>query len=159
MLEGESMSRYIDADALGIGKANRDVFENKAYADGWNAAIDIIESAPTADVAEVVRLKDGLDDCHIVSDGEYCGYDCGDVARLIEKLQNKIAVQAHFADIGKMVEMPPTANVTEVVRCKDCKFFCRGNRCYCEEFGGIVTEDDFCSRGERNDENEQTHGC
>ena len=45
------MSRYIDADALGIGKANRDVFENKAYADGWNAAIDIIESAPTADVA------------------------------------------------------------------------------------------------------------
>lgn len=49
------MSRYIDAAALGIGKANRDVFENKAYADGWNAAIDIIASAPTADVAEVVR--------------------------------------------------------------------------------------------------------
>ena len=82
------MSRYIDADALGIGKANRDVFDNKAYADGWNAAIDIIESAPTADVAEVLR-------------------------------------------------------------CKECKFFCRGNRCYCEEFGGIVTSEDFCSRGER----------
>ena len=92
------MSRYIDADALGIGKANRDVFENKSYADGWNAAIDIIESAPTADVAEVVR-------------------------------------------------------------CKDCKFFFRGKRCCCEKFAGIVTEDDFCSRGERNDENEQTHGC
>lgn len=41
MREGERMSRYIDADALGIGKANRDAFENKAYADGWNAAIDI----------------------------------------------------------------------------------------------------------------------
>lgn len=55
------MSRYIDADALGIGKANRDVFENKAYADGWNAAIDIIESAPTADAAErlPVRRKAG----------------------------------------------------------------------------------------------------
>lgn len=26
------MSRYIDADALGICKANRDVFDNKAYA-------------------------------------------------------------------------------------------------------------------------------
>lgn len=88
MQEDKSMSRYIDADALGIGKANRDVFENKAYAYGWNAAIGIIESAPTADV-------------------------------------------------------------TEVLRCKDCKFFCRGNRRYCEEFGGIVTEDDFCSRGER----------
>ena len=82
------MSRYIDADALGIGKANRDVFDNKAYADGWNAAIDIIESSPTADVVEAVR-------------------------------------------------------------CKDCKFFCRGKMCYCEEFGGIVAEEDFCSRGER----------
>lgn len=49
------MSRYIDAAALGIGKANRDVFENKSYADGWNAAIDIIESAPTVDVKEVRR--------------------------------------------------------------------------------------------------------
>ena len=53
----------------------------------------------------------------------------------------------------------PTADVAEVLRCKDCKFFCRGDRCYCEEFGGIVAEDDFCSRGERKDENEQTHGC
>ena len=47
------MSRYIDADALGIGRANRDVFDNKAYADGWNSAIDIIVFAPTADVQEV----------------------------------------------------------------------------------------------------------
>ena len=47
------MSRYIDADALGIRRANRDVFDNKAYADGWNSAIDIIVSAPTADVQEV----------------------------------------------------------------------------------------------------------
>lgn len=45
------MPRYIDADALGIRRANREIFDNKAYADGWNAAIGIIESAPTADVA------------------------------------------------------------------------------------------------------------
>ena len=43
----------------------------------------------------------------------------------------------------------PTADAVEVLRCKDCKFFCRENRCYCEESGGIVTEEDFCSRGER----------
>ena len=55
----------------------------------------------------------------------------------------------HFADVGKMVELLPTADVVEVVRCKDCKFFCREYRCYCGEFGGIVTEEDFCSRGER----------
>lgn len=51
------MSRYIDVDALGIGKANREIFNNKAYADGWNAAIDIIVSAPTADVQEVKHGK------------------------------------------------------------------------------------------------------
>ena len=51
------MPRYIDADALGIGKANREIFDNKAYADGWNAAIDIIVSAPTADVQEVRHGK------------------------------------------------------------------------------------------------------
>ena len=51
------MNRYIDADALGIGRANRDVFDNKAYADGWNSAIDIVVSAPTADVQEVRRGK------------------------------------------------------------------------------------------------------
>lgn len=90
------MSRYIDAAALGIGKANRDVFENKAYADGWNAAIGIIASAPTADVAEVVR-------------------------------------------------------------CKDCKYLhsdAHGGYCV---FRGLATSDDFCSFGERNDENEQAH--
>ncbi len=57
-----------------------------------------------------------------------------------------------FAHVSKMVELLPTADVVEVVRCKDCKFFCRGNRCYCGEFGGIVTEEDFCSRGERKDD-------
>lgn len=50
--------RLIDADALGIGKANPDVFEEKAYAWGWNVAIDVIKKAPTIDAAPVVRCKD-----------------------------------------------------------------------------------------------------
>ena len=41
--------RLIDADALGIGKCNPDVFENKAYADGWNAAVGMIKNAPTVE--------------------------------------------------------------------------------------------------------------
>ena len=52
------MSDYIDRAALGIGSCNRDVFENKSYADGWNAAVKILKAAPTADVSEVVRCKD-----------------------------------------------------------------------------------------------------
>lgn len=51
------MANYIDTDALGIGKANPEVFENKAYADGWNLAVDIILSAPAADVQKVKRAK------------------------------------------------------------------------------------------------------
>lgn len=49
--------RLINADELGIDKANPDVFENKAYADGWNSAIEIINAAPTVDAAPAVRCK------------------------------------------------------------------------------------------------------
>ena len=48
------MPRLIDADALGIGKANRDCFDDPKYADGWNSAIEIINNAPTIE-AEPVR--------------------------------------------------------------------------------------------------------
>lgn len=49
------MSDYIDRAALGIGLCNRDVFvfENKGYADGWNAAVKILKEAPVADVQEI----------------------------------------------------------------------------------------------------------
>lgn len=47
------MSDYIDRAALGIGSCNRDVFENKSYADGWNAAVKILKEAPAADVQEI----------------------------------------------------------------------------------------------------------
>lgn len=53
-----SENRLIDLNALGIGKCNPDVFENRAYADGWNAAIKVIETAPTVDAVEAVRCKD-----------------------------------------------------------------------------------------------------
>ena len=45
----------IDRSSLGIGKAKREVFDNPAYADGWNSAIAIIENAPTVDAVEVVH--------------------------------------------------------------------------------------------------------
>lgn len=52
------MSRYIDLDKLGIGRANPDVFESKDYADGWNSAISILEKADVEDLVKVVRCKD-----------------------------------------------------------------------------------------------------
>ena len=51
------MSDYIDRATLGIGLCNRDVFENKGYADGWNAAVKILKEAPAADVQAVKHGK------------------------------------------------------------------------------------------------------
>ena len=41
----------------------------------------------------------------------------------------------------------PQVDVVEVVRCKDCENFeTIASKCYCGEYGGYVTEDDYCSR-------------
>lgn len=37
------------------------------------------------------RLKEKLGDCYIVSDGEYCGFDCGDIHRTITNLLKEMA--------------------------------------------------------------------
>ena len=50
--------RLIDADALGIGLAKPEVFENPAYAEGWNAAVTLMQTAPAVDAVPVVRCKD-----------------------------------------------------------------------------------------------------
>ena len=49
--------RLIDADALGIVKAKREVFTAPEYADGWNAAIDIIDAAPTIEIDRPTRSQ------------------------------------------------------------------------------------------------------
>lgn len=80
--------RLIDADALGICKANPAAFEEKEYAWGWNTAIEIIENAPTVDAVPVVRCgecdyhheNEGFHFCkrmgvHCPDDSEFfCGY-------------------------------------------------------------------------------------
>lgn len=87
------MSDYIDCAALGIGSCNRDVFKNKSYADGWNAAVKILKEAPAVDVSEIVRCKD----------------------------------------------------------CKNYELMKSNNYHFCNEFGGYVTEKDFCSRAQKMD--------
>ena len=52
------MGDLIDRDALGVGPANPKVFENPAYADGWNALLKIINQAPSVDAVPVVRCKE-----------------------------------------------------------------------------------------------------
>lgn len=51
------MSDYIDRAALGIDFCRWNVFENKSYADGWNAAVKILKEAPVADVQKIKHGK------------------------------------------------------------------------------------------------------
>ena len=58
------------------------------------------------------------------------------------------------------VEMLPTANVVEVVRCKDCIYY-DANCCFNPQWDmesspevPMVRETDYCSYGERRDQNE-----
>ena len=57
-------------------------------------------------------------------------------------------------DVHRSIDRTPTADVVEVVRCKDCRYFRPSeitNRCFCDwhsdEFETFAN--DFCSYGER----------
>ena len=59
-----------------------------------------------------------------------------------------------FELVDTFAEMP-SADVVEVVRCKDCKeyntYSCAEGFGWCEAFGLGKTDDQFCSYGERAD--------
>ena len=63
--------RLIDAEALGINKAKREIFNDPKYADGWNSAIEVINNAPTVDAVPVVRCTD----CWFYQDDFTCGWN------------------------------------------------------------------------------------
>lgn len=46
------------------------------------------------------------------------------------------------------VESAPAADVAPVVRCRDCANFRQNVRggCWCDEYGGAITPEDYCSR-------------
>ena len=64
--------------------------------------------------------------------------------------------------LGEIIDDIPTADVVEVVRCKDCKYNVKGDSE--SEFWNIctlrprlyvpVSDEDYCSRGEKKDEGE-----
>lgn len=60
-----------------------------------------------------------------------------------------------LTDVRKAIEQTPTADVVEVVRCKDCKFHL-ANSCFNRQWDlesstevPMVCDCDFCSYGER----------
>ena len=66
----------------------------------------------------------------------------------------------HFAPeqltplIESLIQKQPAEDVVEVVRCKNCENYelmKATNSHFCNEFGGYVKDEDFCSRGAKTD--------
>ena len=56
--------------------------------------------------------------------------------------------------IINFLEAFPETKVEPITRCKDCKNYklfteVYVGKAYCEEYGGFITENDYCSRGAR----------
>ena len=59
-----------------------------------------------------------------------------------------------LSDVRKAIEQTPTADVVEVVRCKDCKYWQQVNaeRHACYYHGHEMDYDEYCSYGERKEQ-------
>ena len=57
---------------------------------------------------------------------------------------------AAWSEIRKL----PAADVAPVVRCRNCANFRQNAHgvCYCNEYGGAITPEDYCSRAARENE-------
>ena len=91
-------------------------------------------------MAEYIRREDALDCLKRYPTGKYAGENlyCAEI-------------RAAADDINDL----PSADVVEVVRCKDCIYgesdgVLDGYR-WCSRFDNIVGENDFCSFGEKED--------
>lgn len=76
-------------------------------------------------------------------------FGCDGHGRLVPYTEEYVPY-VKFDDMMKAVEGQPSADVVEVIRCKDCKWF---NRFGCAveivDFTDRPTENDYCSFGER----------
>lgn len=165
--------RYIDVESLilQLEKVQFDI-ENSIYSKGFGAATEtmlgILRKYPTADVAEVrhghnklfdypslfeCSICGAFDDDTLTGNGEYkycpwCGAKMGDGTRDIDAFIEQIESCSYTV-------IKDTADVVEVVRCKDCKHY--GGITFggvCRKYSGCDTKvytdkDHYCSYGER----------
>ena len=64
----------------------------------------------------------------------------------ISVFDQNLEILIPLSDVRKSLQMTPTADVVEVVRCKDCKWF---NEIGCAISIVDATENDYCSFAER----------
>lgn len=82
-------------------------------------------------------------------------YEITETATWNNPKQAEINKQSHDTVI-KLINQTPTADVVEVVRCKDCKYFDDSCGCCSHEDGlNRTCEDFFCSYGKRRTEDDK----
>ena len=69
----------------------------------------------------------------------------------ISVFDQNLEILIPLSDVRKSLQMAPTADVVEVVRCKDCKYFSEFQ--YCGVLG-FCEPNEYCSRGERRNRND-----
>ncbi|MBR2554429.1 MAG: DUF551 domain-containing protein [Aeriscardovia sp.] len=112
--------RLIDADALGIGKAKREVFNNPEYADGWNSAIDLIKNAPTIEERKWIPCSERLPEEHESIWAKAKGTDRWSEA-MWEKQSDEVIVTELFEDGTTRTETACTHDGEWYVRVKIIK--------------------------------------
>lgn len=90
-----------------------------------------------------------------------------DANELLKYVGNKFGFMISKRELLQAIEMQPTMDAVEVVRCKDCKYYResehpeRSGIKFCfrlmhptenRHIGYNFSDDDFCSHGERKDE-------
>lgn len=65
-----------------IERLEKELMKCKLEKEMLYRTVEEIKSEAIKEFAE--RLKEKISDCHIVNDGEYCGFDCGDVHECID---------------------------------------------------------------------------
>lgn len=90
-----------------------------------------------------------------------------DAGLLLENLKRQYGEElgwqctVNMPDVGMMIEDAPTVDVVEVVRCKDCVLY-NTEACPCTMYEegdliSLLSENDYCSKGERRKSDEQVH--
>lgn len=85
---------------------------------------------------------------------EYIKREAADKALTISAANDKDKNRRIWAKAICVLHDLPAADVAPVVRCKECANFRQNAHgvCYCNEYGGAITPEDYCSRAVRESE-------
>lgn len=85
---------------------------------------------------------------------EYIKREAADKALTISAANDKDKNRRIWAKAICVLHDLPAADVAPVVRCKECANFRQNPHgvCWCDEYGGAITPEDYCSRAVRENE-------